>query len=84
MFMDEVVVFAAGLAIGHVFSPYICRFERWLGRKVMCRLGMCGGKIVNTEHGISWMCSTCGKISGFTSSQKLRELPVPGEASKSE
>lgn len=45
-----------------------------LRRLFVCWHHGCLGRIVCTDEGIAWHCNTCGKISGWTSSETLKEL----------
>lgn len=81
---DRLFFWALGVCWGYAFSPLIRRGERWLVRKIRCRLGHCPCRLVDTEYGMSGMCVDCGKVIGFMSSQRLREVLSKREAERNE
>jgi len=71
--MDMVFVWVYGFVMGVLGGPLLGHLLRWMAKPIRCRLGMCGGKIVDTEFGIAFHCATCGKVSGFMSNKTIRE-----------
>lgn len=60
--------------LGVLASPGVYRVLQQALRPLRCRMRSCPGRMVDTDYGIAWHCNTCGKISGFVSNAKLKEM----------
>lgn len=75
--LDLILVWGWGFVLGIVLSPEIRTLLKWLLHPLKCKLGLCGGRIVSTDHGLAWHCATCGKVSGWMSNKTIRESVEP-------